>query len=236
MKVALIGYGKMGKAIAEILPEFGHEVHSTFSSENPLTKEALQGADVAIEFTVPHTCFQNIQTCFAANIPVVVGTTGWYEQYTSTLESMHAENALLCATNFSIGVQALFHINKELARILNKFGGYEVSIEEIHHTAKLDKPSGTAITLAEGVISEMNKYTAWSLDSDSKESKNVHIEARREPEVPGTHRVQFESEIDSVLIQHIAHSRKGFATGAIRAAEFLYNKKGVFTMTDVLNS
>jgi len=236
MKIALIGFGKMGQAIAELLPAFGHEIHSTYSQKNTLTKEKLAGADVAIEFSLPQLCVENIKICFDAGVPVVVGTTGWYDQYQELVSKMTADQALLCATNFSIGVQALFHINKELARILNKFGGYQVSIEEIHHTAKLDKPSGTAITLAEGVMHEMSQYSSWSLNPDSDETNKLMIEALREPEVPGTHEVCYQSEIDTLKILHIAHSRKGFATGAIRAAEFLYNKKGVFTMSDVLNS
>ncbi|MFN5092870.1 MAG: 4-hydroxy-tetrahydrodipicolinate reductase [Bacteroidota bacterium] len=236
MKIALIGFGKMGQAIAELLPAFGHEIHSTYSQKNTLTKEKLAGADVAIEFSLPQLCVDNINICFEAGVPVVVGTTGWYDQYQELVSKMTTDQALLCATNFSIGVQALFHINKELARILNKFGGYEVSIQEIHHTAKLDKPSGTAITLAEGVMHEMPQYSSWSLNPDSDETNKLMIEALREPEVPGTHEVCYQSEIDTLKILHIAHSRKGFATGAIRAAEFLYNKKGVFTMSDVLNS
>ncbi len=236
MKIALIGFGKMGQAIAELLPDFGHEIHSTYSQNNTLTKEKLVGADVAIEFSLPHLCVENIQICFEAGVPVVVGTTGWYEHYQELVSKMTTGQALLCATNFSIGVQALFHINKELARILNKFGGYQVSIEEIHHTAKLDKPSGTAITLAEGVIHEMPRYATWKLHPHSEQTNDLTIHALREPDVPGTHEVCFKSEIDTLKILHIAHSRKGFATGAIRAAEFLHNKKGVFTMSDVLNS
>jgi len=236
MKIALIGFGKMGQAIAELLPEFGHEIHSTYSQKNLLTKEKLAGADIAIEFSLPDLCVEHINICFEANIPVIVGTTGWYEQYPKVISNMNSNHALLCATNFSIGVQALFHINRELARILNKFGGYEVSIEEIHHTAKLDKPSGTAITLAEGVIHEMPQYASWKLHPRSEQSNDLMIQALREPEVPGTHEVSFKSAIDTLKILHVAHSRKGFATGAIRAAEFLYNKKGVFTMSDVLNS
>jgi 4-hydroxy-tetrahydrodipicolinate reductase len=236
MKIALIGFGKMGKAIAELLPEFGHEIHSTFSQQNPLTVQALSGADVAIEFSLPQLCARHIEICFEAGVPVVVGTTGWYEQYQEVLSSMSTNHALLCATNFSIGVQALFHINKELSRILNKFGGYTVSIEEIHHTAKLDKPSGTAITLAEGVISEMSQYAYWTLPTQTNSADHLMIDAKRIPEVPGTHEVTFQSEIDTLKILHVAHSRKGFASGAIRAAEFLHNKKGVFTMSDVLNS
>ncbi|MFM7768967.1 MAG: 4-hydroxy-tetrahydrodipicolinate reductase [Bacteroidota bacterium] len=236
MKIALIGNGKMGKTIASLLAENGHEIHSIFNRDNVLTSEKLKGADVAIEFTIPSECLKHISICFNAQVPVIVGTTGWYDQYHNVISKMTESNAILCATNFSIGVQALFHLNKELSRILNRFGGYKACLTEIHHTAKLDKPSGTALTLAQGIIEESNAYSNWHLKENDGGEKSLPIEALREANVPGTHEVIFKSDIDTITLKHEAHNRLGFALGAIRAAEFIQNKKGVFTMSDVLNS
>jgi 4-hydroxy-tetrahydrodipicolinate reductase len=257
MKIALLGYGKMGKAIEALLSEYGHTCAGKFNSENPATVEALSEADVAIEFSTPEQCSKNIALCFEANIPVVVGTTAWYDRYDEVVSKMNSSNALLAATNFSIGVQITFHLNKELARVMSKFPEYTASIEEIHHTAKLDKPSGTAITLAEGILVNAPNLSSWTLNEENgqenlregkigeakvREGKRgedilseLNISALRLPDVPGTHTIRYTSEIDTIELKHEAHNRKGFAAGAIRAAEFLHGKSGVYTMKDVLN-
>ncbi len=257
MKIALLGYGKMGKAIEALLSEYGHSCVGKFNSENPATIETLSQADVAIEFSTPEQCSKNIALCFEANVPVVVGTTAWYGQYDEVISKMKSNSAILSATNFSIGVQITFHLNKELARVMSKFPEYTASIEEIHHTAKLDKPSGTAITLAEGILENSKNLTSWKLDEENGEEQlregekreekgregkrgeeilnELNISALRLPDVPGTHTVRYTSEIDTVELKHEAHNRKGFAAGAIRAAEFLNGKSGVYTMKDVLN-
>ena len=257
MKIALLGYGKMGKAIEALLSEYGHTCAGKFNSENPATVEALSEADVAIEFSTPEQCSKNIALCFEANIPVVVGTTAWYDRYDEVVSKMNSSNALLAATNFSIGVQITFHLNKELARVMSKFPEYTASIEEIHHTAKLDKPSGTAITLAEGILENIPKLNSWTLHEENGQEKlregkigeakvregkrgedilsELNISALRLPDVPGTHTIRYTSEIDTIELKHEAHNRKGFAAGAIRAAEFLHGKSGVYTMKDVLN-
>ena len=237
MKIALLGYGKMGKAIEALLSEYGHTCVGKFNSENPATIETLSQADVAIEFSTPEQCSKNIALCFEANVPVVVGTTAWYGQYDEVISKMKSNSAIFSATNFSIGVQITFHLNKELARVMSKFPEYTASIEEIHHTAKLDKPSGTAITLAEGILENAPGLSSWKLDEERQnENENeLSIIALRLPDVPGTHTVRYTSEIDTIELKHEAHNRKGFAAGAIRAAEFLYGKSGVYTMKDVLN-
>ena len=247
MKIALLGYGKMGQAIEALLSEYGHTCVGKFNSENPASVEALKEADVAIEFSTPEQCSKNIALCFEANVPVVVGTTAWYEQYDEVISKMKSDSAILSATNFSIGVQITFHLNKELARVMSKFPEYTASIEEIHHTAKLDKPSGTAITLAEGILENSKNLTSWKLEDENGEEKlregkrgeeilnELNISALRLPDVPGTHTIRYTSEIDTIELKHEAHNRKGFAAGAIRAAEFLHGKSGVYTMKDVLN-
>jgi len=244
MKIALLGYGKMGKAIEALLSEYGHTCVGKFTSENLATIEKIREADVAIEFSTPEQCSKNIALCFEANVPVVVGTTAWYEQYDEVISKMNSNSAILSATNFSIGVQITFHLNKELARVMSRFPEYTASIEEIHHTAKLDKPSGTAITLAEGILENAPNLSSWKLEEENGEEKGregkrgedmLNISALRLPDVPGTHSVRYTSEIDTIELKHEAHSRKGFAAGAIRAAEFLHGKSGVYTMKDVLN-
>ena len=247
MKIALLGYGKMGQAIEALLSEYGHSCVGKFNSENPATIEKIGEADVAIEFSTPEQCSKNIALCFEANVPVVVGTTAWYEQYDDVISKMKSDSAILSATNFSIGVQITFHLNKELARVMSKFPEYTASIEEIHHTAKLDKPSGTAITLAEGILENSKNLTSWKLEDENGEEKlregkrgeeilnELNISALRLPDVPGTHTIRYTSEIDTIELKHEAHNRKGFAAGAIRAAEFLHGKSGVYTMKDVLN-
>ncbi|MCO4292577.1 4-hydroxy-tetrahydrodipicolinate reductase [Solitalea sp. MAHUQ-68] len=245
MKIALLGYGKMGKEIEQIALQRGHEIVLTINDTNleDLTIENLSKADVAIEFSTPSTVLSNIDLCFKASTPIVVGTTGWYAEFDKIKErSLTEGKALFHATNFSIGVNITFHINKVLAKIMNAFPEYEVQMEEIHHTQKLDHPSGTAITLAEGVIENLDRkqnYADWLNDGSNEKpevaSDSVLIEALRQEAVPGTHTVSYVSSIDRIDLRHEAFNRKGFATGAVVAAEWLKDKKGVFTMKDMLS-
>lgn len=235
MKIALIGYGKMGKEIEAIAVKRGHSIVLKLNTHNAaqVTLSDLKAADVAIEFSTPHTALNNIKKCLDAQIPVVVGTTGWYEHFRE-IEAMCKEKngALFYATNFSLGVNLFFKVNTYLAELMNKYNDYEVSMEEIHHIHKLDKPSGTAITLAEQVISKIDRKTTWSIDS--KKPDTLFINDIREGEVPGTHIIKYQSEIDDIEIMHKAHSRKGFAAGAVIAAEFLKDKTGLYTMRDLV--
>lgn len=232
MKVAIIGYGKMGKAIEEILLERGHQIVCKLNA--PPTEKDLEDAEVAIEFSNPEAAFNNIKTLLNNNIPTISGTTGWLEH----LEEIRALNerqksAFLYASNFSLGVNLFFELNAYLAKLMAKYPEYQTSIEEIHHTQKLDKPSGTAITLAETIL-ENNALTHWESDEKSTEDA-LPIYSKRIDEIPGTHEVTYQSEIDEIRISHIAHSRKGFAMGAVLAAEWIVNKQGFFNMKDVLN-
>jgi len=231
MKVGLIGYGKMGKAIEEILVERGHEVLLKIS--HTPTPEELKDIEVAIEFSRPEYAYNNLKVLLESNIPTICGTTGWLDQQEEIEQLTIANNtAFLYASNFSLGVNLFFELNKQLARMMNKYRAeYNLNLEEIHHTQKLDAPSGTAITIAEGII-ENTSYTDWSMDD--KTETIVPIEAKRIEDVPGTHIVQYTSAVDTIEISHTAHSRKGFALGAVIAAEWIVDKKGVFTMQDVL--
>lgn len=234
MRIALIGYGKMGHEIELAAQERGHSVVRTFGSSNPPRAEDLSECDVAIEFSTPHTVVENIFTCFAANCPVVVGATGWYGQFQEVkAEALRLNQTMLYATNFSIGVNVFFHLNKELARIMNNLENYEPSLVEIHHAAKLDKPSGTAITIAEGILDNVKRKTTW-VNDEEHQAAELSIVSEREGEVPGTHTVYYTSSVDTLSMTHQAHNRKGFAMGAVQAAEWIKNKKGVFTMNDFL--
>jgi 4-hydroxy-tetrahydrodipicolinate reductase len=235
MKIVLLGYGKMGKEIEKIALKRGHEIVLKVDKDNAdtVTKEHLAKGDVAIEFSTPHTVLGNLSLCFDAGIPVVVGTTGWYGDFGKvTTECAKKNAALFHATNFSVGVNLFFKVNAYLAEIMNRYSEYDVSLEEIHHVHKLDKPSGTAITLAEQVIERIERKNKWSIDSSGPEV--LHITDKREGEVPGTHIVRYSSAIDDIEIMHKAHNRHGFALGAVLAAEFVKGKKGVFTMKDLL--
>lgn len=236
MKIALIGYGKMGKAIEAIALEKGHEVVLAIDLHNQdqFTAENLRKADVAIEFTSPETAFKNTLTCLQAGIPTVVGSTGWH-QHLSEAEnaSTHHGAALLVATNFSIGVNIFFEINRQLAQMMSAHPQYEVSMEEVHHTQKKDAPSGTAITLAEGILENLKHKKTW-VNQPAATPDELSIISKRIDPAPGTHIIRYDSEIDSIEITHTAHNRKGFASGAVLAAEFLAGKKGIFTMRDVL--
>lgn len=231
MKIALLGYGKMGQVIERIALERGHEIVLKKDENN--TFDGLSNADVAIDFSVPMAAVENISSCFHANVPVISGTTGWLEHYDEMITLCNEKKgAFISSSNFSLGVNLFFELNETLAKIMSKFDTYKVDMEEIHHTQKLDAPSGTAITLAEGVIKNSD-YTNWTLDK-AKESE-IHIEALRIGTVPGTHTVTYNSPIDSIEIKHTAHNREGFALGAVIAAEWIVGKQGIFTMKDVLN-
>jgi 4-hydroxy-tetrahydrodipicolinate reductase len=231
MKIALLGYGKMGKVIERIALERGHEIVLRKSSS--ATFEGLEIADVAIDFSVPESAVCNISECFATNIPVVSGTTGWLEKYDEMVALCKEKNgAFIYGSNFSLGVNIFFELNDYLAKMMANLSQYKVSMEEIHHTQKLDAPSGTAISLANGIIANSN-YESWTLDNPNQ--NEIHIEAKRIENIPGTHSVFYDSEVDQIEIKHTAHSREGFALGAVVAAEWLAGKKGVFTMKDVLS-
>jgi len=236
LNIALIGYGKMGKMIEQIALSRGHLIVSKIDSDS--TKKdwtEVAKADIAIEFSMPKSAVKNIKKCFEMNVPVVVGTTGWYEHLPEIKTLCKSgQQAVLTATNFSIGVNLFFHVNKILAQAMENLPEYNVQIEEIHHTQKLDAPSGTAITIAEGILAELSRKTKWALTQDVKKDTELEIAALRKDEVPGTHSVKYTSTIDDIEIIHIAHNRSGFAVGAIIAAEWLFNKKGYFTMTDLI--
>jgi 4-hydroxy-tetrahydrodipicolinate reductase len=240
VKIALIGYGKMGKLIEEMALAKGHQIGLIIHEHNlqDFTTSNLQQCDVAIEFTSPEAVVANIQRCADAQVPVVVGTTGWYNQFSAVQEYIKAKNsALLHATNFSLGVNLFFKLNTYLAELMNPFlDQYQVQMQEIHHTQKLDAPSGTAISLAEQVIQNQEVYKEWYLKGNQAKNNAFEIEALRIPDVPGTHSVTYQNDIDKIDITHTAHNRKGFAAGAIIAAEWLAGKKGIYTMQDVLNA
>ncbi|WP_298221724.1 4-hydroxy-tetrahydrodipicolinate reductase [Flavobacterium sp.] len=230
MKIALLGYGKMGHVIERVALSRGHEIVLRKTSEN--TFEGLEKADVAIDFSIPDAAVSNISACLHTNVPIVSGTTGWLSSYESMVALCNEKNgAFIYGSNFSLGVNIFFELNAHLARIMSKFDQYKVSMEEIHHTQKLDAPSGTAITLAEDIIANSD-YSGWALEH-AKEDE-VLIDAKRIENVPGTHTVVYNSEVDAIEIKHTAHNREGFALGAVLAAEWLVGKTGVFTMKDVL--
>ncbi|TDQ27754.1 4-hydroxy-tetrahydrodipicolinate reductase [Tenacibaculum caenipelagi] len=231
MKIALLGYGRMGKEIEKIALQRGHEIVIKASGKEVYD---ITEADVAIDFSVPSSAYNNISNCINNNVPVVSGTTGWLDQYNDVVSLCNEKKgAFIYGSNFSLGVNVFFELNKQLAKMMSTLEQYNVAIEEIHHTKKLDAPSGTAITLAEGIIENTNKK-AWELDEKTSE-ENIPITAIRTPDVPGTHTVTYTSEVDTIDIKHTAHNRQGFALGAVIAAEWLQNKTGVYTMKDVLN-
>lgn len=237
MKIALIGYGKMGKAIEEIAIQRGHKIVLKIDQPNlqDFTKENMRRADAAIEFTSPHSAFNNIKTCIELNTPVVSGSTGWVTRLDEMKKICDASNgAFIYASNFSVGVNLFFELNKKLAALMGPHKDYEVLIEETHHTEKKDAPSGTAITLAEQVLEEIRRKKQW-INKLSDNPDDLEIISQRIDPAPGTHSVKYSSAIDDIEIIHTAHNRKGFATGAVLAAEFIKDKKGSFTMKDVLN-
>ncbi|MDF1570052.1 MAG: 4-hydroxy-tetrahydrodipicolinate reductase [Bacteroidales bacterium] len=236
MRLAIIGYGKMGQEIAAVARERNHSIDLVIDADNTsdLNKDNLAGIDVAIEFSSPDAAFNNILTCLREQTPVVSGTTGWLDRWEEVKKVCDEQSgALFYASNFSIGVNILFAINETLAAIMNGFPQFEVCMEEIHHIHKLDAPSGTAITLAEQIAARLESKDSWSLEKGNP--RNIHIEAKREGEVNGFHSVRYDSEADTISISHNAKSRKGFATGAVMAAEYLEGKKGIHSMKEMLN-
>ncbi|WP_396187121.1 4-hydroxy-tetrahydrodipicolinate reductase [Flavobacterium sp.] len=230
MKIALLGYGKMGQTIERIAVERGHQI--VLKKDEFNTYEGLSDADVAIDFSIPAVAVSNISNSFNANVPVISGTTGWLEHYDEMVTLCTEKNGgFISSSNFSLGVNLFFELNEYLAKMMSKFDSYTVNMEEIHHTQKLDAPSGTAISLAKGVIANSG-YSNWTLE-EAKENE-IHIEAKRIGDVPGTHTVTYNSVVDSIEIKHTAHNREGFALGAVIAAEWIVGKHGIFTMKDVL--
>lgn len=232
MNIALLGYGKMGKEIEKIAIKRSHSIVIKADID---TVYNITDADVAIDFSVPTSAVGNITNCIKNNVPVISGTTGWLDKYNEVIELCNEKNgAFIYASNFSLGVNIFFEMNKYLAKMMNQLKQYNVSIEEIHHTQKLDAPSGTAITLADGIIENSN-IDNWKLIEDSPQESEIPITAKRIDKVPGTHTITYESEVDKIDMTHTAHNRQGFALGAVIAAEWIIGKAGVFTMNDVLN-
>lgn len=237
MNIALIGYGKMGHEIEQIAINRGHKIVSIIDINNPadFDSPAFKSADVAIEFSTPHSAIDNYRRCFAAHVPVVAGTTGWLEHLDEVKKACSEEGqTFFYASNYSLGVNIFFTLNKFLAKIMNKYPDYDIKMEETHHIHKLDAPSGTAITLAEGIFENVSRKERWTLENEEKES-DLAIHCIREGEVPGIHEIIYESEVDSISIKHDSKNRKGLALGAVIAAEFTKGKKGFLGMSDMLN-
>ena len=241
MKIALIGYGKMGKTIENIATQRGHDVILRLDINDAKEFAKLHNADVAIEFTRPESAYDNLKRCIDANVPVVCGTTGWLARYDDLMRYCHErKGTFFYASNYSIGVNIFFEINRHLAVMMNGYPMYDVKMEEIHHTQKLDAPSGTAITLVEDILKNFNRKTNWVCNTPDESGQvegggnDIAITAKRIDPAPGTHIITYDSPIDSIEITHIAHSREGFATGAVLAAEWIVGKKGVYSMKDML--
>ncbi len=235
MKIAIIGYGKMGKIIEQVAIERGHQVIFKFDIDNQdqFTTENLQKVDVAIEFSTPDAAYNNVKKCLDANLPVVSGTTGWNEKLQELKDlAIREQKPFFYSANFSIGVNVIFHINKVLAKVMNRFPEYDVSIKETHHIHKKDAPSGTAIKLAQDILDHIDRKSSWTLQP--AKPGQIHITAIREDEIPGIHEIIYDSEFDTITLKHSAKSRKGFAIGAVMAAEFIHGKRGFFTMEDLL--
>lgn len=244
MKIVILGYGKMGQMIEKFALKRGHEIALIVDSENRdgLIAEDLVDADIAIDFSTPEAALGNISLCFEANLPLVVGTTGWYDHIEEVKETcLEADQSLLYGSNFSIGVNLFFHVNKLLAKAIAPYQQYDVQVEEIHHIHKLDAPSGTAITIAEGIIDNSEIKKTWVNQVVGAEEEIVNqphellIESLRIDEVPGTHTVLYSSEVDQIEFKHTAHNREGFALGAVIAAEWLYGKKGFYQVTEIFD-
>ncbi|WP_099372654.1 4-hydroxy-tetrahydrodipicolinate reductase [Sphingobacterium sp. 1.A.5] len=244
MKIVLLGYGKMGQLIERFAMKRGHEVVLIVDESNrsSITSEDLEDADMAIDFSTPAAALENISLCFESDLPLVVGTTGWYEHLEEVKETcLDADQSLLYGSNFSIGVNIFFHINKMLANAMNPYKQYDVQVEEIHHIHKLDAPSGTAITIAEGILENSDDKKSWvnSVEGSGEEiipkADELLIESLRIEEVPGTHTVLYSSEVDQIEFKHTAHSREGFALGAVIAAEWLFGKKGFYQVTEMFD-
>lgn len=244
MKIAILGYGKMGRIIEQFATERGHEIVLKINIDNTedLTLTNLGKADVAIDFSTPDSALSNIELCFDAGVPVVVGTTGWYGHLQTVKNKCEqGNNTLLYASNFSVGVNVFFFVNKVLAKIMNRYPQYEVQVEEIHHTQKLDSPSGTAMTISEGILSELDRKNEWvnELIGSGEEfivkPDQLLIESHRIEDVPGTHTVIYSSEVDDIEFKHKAHNRAGFGLGAVLAAEWLEDKTGFYNITDMFD-
>jgi len=235
MKIAMLGYGKMGKAIEEVAGKRHQMIIKVDENNiNELTKEDLSKADVAIEFSTPASAPTNILMCMEANVPVVVGTTGWLDRFEEIEQACyHLNGAFLYASNFSVGVNIFFELNKYLSEVMDNYADYGIEITEIHHTEKKDKPSGTAITLAEDLLHNIDRKSSWINESTASKRK-LSIISKRKKNIPGTHNIVYKSDVDSIVISHEAHSRLGFAQGALLAANWIIEKKGVFGMEDVL--
>lgn len=237
MNIALIGYGRMGHEIEKIAIERGHQIGLIIDvdNQNDLNAENLKGIDVAIEFTIPASAINNYKSCFDAGVPVVSGTTGWLSQWNEVVSyCMKNETAFFYASNFSLGVNLFFELNRKLAALMQPFEQYRVEMTEVHHTRKLDAPSGTAISLAEDVLKAYPSLKGW-VNQRSTQDDELGIESLREGDVPGIHTIRYDSEVDFIEITHDAKSRKGFALGAVLAAEFTAGKKGILNMKDLLN-
>jgi 4-hydroxy-tetrahydrodipicolinate reductase len=236
MNIALIGYGRMGHEIQEAAEKRGHSIKLIIDIDNraDLNNESLKGIDVVIEFSVPEAAFDNISTCLKMKVPVVSGTTGWLKDY-EKVRQICSENgtSFLHSSNFSIGVNLMFMLSSELAKHMNNYNNYTVSIEEIHHTKKLDAPGGTAITLADGIAKQHSRYSGWCFEKVAKDNM-IPVKSIREGAVPGTHIVSWDSDIDNISLRHESKNRKGLALGAVLAAEFIHTRKGIFTMNDIL--
>ena len=244
MKIAILGFGKMGQIIEQFAMERGHDVVLKVNADNldELTILNLKNADVAIDFSTPDSVLQNIALCFDAGVAIVVGTTGWYGRLQEVKnQCIEGNNTLLYASNFSVGVNVFFFVNRVLAKIMNRYPQYEVQVEEIHHTEKLDSPSGTAMSIAEGIIGELNRKNEWVNELIGSHSELITkpdqllIESHRIEDVPGTHTVIYSSEVDDIEFKHKAHSRAGFALGAVLAAEWVYGKNGFYDITDMFD-
>jgi len=237
MNIALLGYGKMGKEIEAIAIQRNHNIGLIVDIDNQqdLNKENLAKCDVAIDFSVPDSAFNNIVNCLNAGTPIVSGTTGWIDKYDEVKKMCEEKNGtFFYASNYSLGVNLFFSLNKKLAQMMNKFEEYDVALEETHHTQKLDAPSGTAISLAKDLLDMIDRKEKWKLDNEQNDPSILKIKAHRIDRVPGIHEIRYDSEVDFIEIKHSAKSRKGFALGAVVAAEYIKDKKGIFQMNDVL--
>ncbi|MEO6849937.1 MAG: 4-hydroxy-tetrahydrodipicolinate reductase [Mucilaginibacter sp.] len=247
MNIALLGYGKMGKIIEKIATDRKHTIvlKIDYDNQHDLTADNIRKADVVIDFTTPGSVLSNIQHCFEANVPLVVGTTGWYEHLKAVKQQcVDSGNTLLYGSNFSVGVNIFFHVNRVLAKVMNNYPYYYVQVEEIHHTQKLDSPSGTAITIAEGIIENSDTKKDWvnvlaagdnETAEDNIKNDQLLIESFRMENVPGTHTVIYDSEVDTIEFKHTAHNRNGFAFGAVLAAEWVHDKKGFFSVEEMFD-
>jgi 4-hydroxy-tetrahydrodipicolinate reductase len=237
MKIALLGYGKMGKEIEKIALDRKHQVVLTIDINNrsDFTRENLQMADVAIDFSTPESAYENIMRCFEADVPIVCGTTGWLDKFEEVIQFCTVNNkSFFYASNYSIGMNIFFRVNKYLAGMMNRFPNYEVDIEEIHHVHKLDAPSGTAISLAAGIIENLDRKHNWELDKQSK-ADSIKIKALREGEIPGIHTITYDSTVDFIEIKHSAKNRIGLALGAVLAAEFIQGRRGYYNMDNLMS-